>query len=162
MDGTSSGLIFCEDTKVVDQWVHYITNSIVRLNSKSIKLSNKFLHPDELVPNNCRYDEVYFPTSYCILQIVYLGWVCEKLKDADTKEYWQSWEPRFLILKGSEVCVFEAPPVTIRQKKLYFHDFCWKFLFQLNAEDLNKCIVNYRIFETRFKDIKVQYIYSIN
>jgi hypothetical protein len=23
----------------------------------------------------------------------------------------QKWEPRFLILKGSDVCIFETPPV---------------------------------------------------
>uniref|UniRef100_A0A915K939 PDZ domain-containing protein n=1 Tax=Romanomermis culicivorax TaxID=13658 RepID=A0A915K939_ROMCU len=128
VDGSSSGLIYCEDQKIVDQWMQYIMKNIIRLNSKSIKMSNKFLHPDEL--------------------IVYLGWVCEKIDDVnnngtiESKEFWQSWEPRFLILKGSEICLFEAPP--------------------LNTEDLGKCLISYRIIDTRFKDVKVITIDALN
>ncbi len=49
VDGTSTGVIHCEDAKVLDQWVRYISTNITQLNNKSIKMSNKFLHPSELV-----------------------------------------------------------------------------------------------------------------
>lgn len=49
VDGTSSDVIHCEDTKVLSDWVRYISDNIVNLNNKSIKMSNKYLHPNDLV-----------------------------------------------------------------------------------------------------------------
>lgn len=41
------------------------------------------------------------------------------------------WQQRFLILKGSDLCVFETPP--------------------LNSEELDKCVCLYKIYETALK-----------
>lgn len=55
-------------------------------------------------------------------QIVYLGWVAERIEQC--AEVWQNWDPKFLILKGSDVCFFDSPPVInfslicVRVKKL--------------------------------------------
>ncbi|VDP32977.1 unnamed protein product [Soboliphyme baturini] len=115
-DGTSSGIIYCEDIKIIEHWVHYITSHITALNNQSIKMSNKMLHPDEL--------------------IVYLGWVCERLNEEqfDTTDFLKTWEPYFLILKGTCAWFFDTPP--------------------LSDEDFKNSLMTLKIYETRFKDIK--------
>uniref|UniRef100_A0A5S6QLR3 PDZ domain-containing protein n=1 Tax=Trichuris muris TaxID=70415 RepID=A0A5S6QLR3_TRIMR len=99
VDGTSTGVILIEDGKVLSLWVRHISNNITNLNNKSIKLSNKYLHPDEL--------------------IVYLGWVCERLNvtNVESGDFLKSWEPRFLILKGNECFLFESPPMNTEEFK---------------------------------------------
>ncbi|KFD55560.1 hypothetical protein M513_03612 [Trichuris suis] len=99
VDGTSTGVILIEDAKVLSLWVRHISNNITNLNNKSIKLSNKYLHPDELV--------------------VYLGWVCERLNvtNVESGDFLKSWEPRFLILKGNECFLFESPPMNTEEFK---------------------------------------------
>jgi hypothetical protein len=49
VDGKSSGIIHCEDRSALDQWIKYIDSHIGALNKKSIKMSNKYLHPSEHV-----------------------------------------------------------------------------------------------------------------
>jgi hypothetical protein len=49
VDGKSSGIIHCEDKSALDQWIKYIDNHVAALNKKSIKMSNKYLHPSEHV-----------------------------------------------------------------------------------------------------------------
>lgn len=51
-------------------------------------------------------------------------------------EYWQNWEPKFLILKGSEVCFFDTPP--------------------MNSTDLTNSSQAYKIYETSLKILKNQ------
>lgn len=46
-----------------------------------------------------------------ILQITYIGWVSERLPEEHFEDPRQRWEPRFIILKGGELCIFESPPV---------------------------------------------------
>ncbi|KAI1724340.1 PDZ domain (Also known as DHR or GLGF) domain-containing protein [Ditylenchus destructor] len=110
VDGKSSGVIHCEDRKALEQWIKHIETHIFALNKKSIRMSNKYLHPSE--------------------KISYIGWVEERLQNCpDPKLRWQQ---RFLIFKGSDVCVFESPP--------------------LNAEELDKCLLyNYKVYETALK-----------
>lgn len=43
-------------------------------------------------------------------RIEYMGWVNEGLISSTIT--WQSYKPRFLILKGTEVMLFESPPVS--------------------------------------------------
>lgn len=49
VDGRSSGIIHCEDRKALDQWITHIEKHIFVLNKKSIRQSNKYLHPSEKV-----------------------------------------------------------------------------------------------------------------
>uniref|UniRef100_A0A915PJX2 PDZ domain-containing protein n=1 Tax=Setaria digitata TaxID=48799 RepID=A0A915PJX2_9BILA len=111
VDGTSTGIVHCEDRNTLEQWIKYIQSRITSLNYKSIKLSNKYLHKNE--------------------QITYIGWVSERLPEEHFKDPCQRWEPRFIILKGGELCIFESPP--------------------LNSDDLNKCVSLYKIYDTAFK-----------
>ncbi|KRZ16905.1 Gamma-2-syntrophin [Trichinella zimbabwensis] len=99
VDGSSSGVIHCEDPKVLSLWVGYIDSHISELNNKSIKLSNKYLHPDEL--------------------IVYLGWLCERVNvtNAESGDFLKTWEPRFVMLKGNEFYLFETPPLSAEELK---------------------------------------------
>ncbi|KRY14798.1 Gamma-2-syntrophin [Trichinella patagoniensis] len=99
VDGSSSGVIHCEDPKVLSLWVGYIDSNISELNNKSIKLSNKYLHPDEL--------------------IVYLGWLCERVNvtNAESGDFLKTWEPRFVMLKGNEFYLFETPPLSVEELK---------------------------------------------
>uniref|UniRef100_F1L160 Gamma-2-syntrophin n=1 Tax=Ascaris suum TaxID=6253 RepID=F1L160_ASCSU len=114
VDGSSTGIIHCEDKKALDQWIKHIQNHITSLNYKSIKMSNKYLHKSE--------------------QITYIGWVSERLPEEHFEDPRQRWEPRFIILKGSELCIFESPP--------------------LNSDDLNRCVSLYKIYDTAFKVIE--------
>ncbi|KHN77541.1 Gamma-1-syntrophin [Toxocara canis] len=114
VDGTSTGIIHCEDKKALDQWIKHIQNHISSLNYKSIKMSNKYLHKSE--------------------QITYIGWVSERLTEEHFEDPRQRWEPRFIILKGGELCIFESPP--------------------LNSEDLNKCVSLYKIYDTALKTLE--------
>ncbi|CAI4232633.1 unnamed protein product [Auanema sp. JU1783] len=107
VDGTSSGIIHCEDVRALDQWLGHIYNHINALNQKSIKMSNKYLHQSE--------------------QITFIGWVNEHMGEGLPEDPKLKWEPRFLILKGGDVCFFESPP--------------------LSSEDLNKCIYLYKCYD---------------
>ncbi|VDN07375.1 unnamed protein product [Thelazia callipaeda] len=111
VDGTSTGIVHCEDKSTLEQWIKHIQNRITSLNCKSIKLSNKYLHKNE--------------------QITYIGWISERLPEEHFKDPRQHWEPRFIILKGGEICIFESPP--------------------LNSDDLNKCVSLYKIYDTALK-----------
>ena len=42
-------------------------------------------------------------------QISYMGWVAEGVLNRN--QPWQNWKPKFFALRGSEVCIFESPPI---------------------------------------------------
>ncbi|KAE9546894.1 hypothetical protein FO519_009893, partial [Halicephalobus sp. NKZ332] len=111
VDGKKSGIIHCEDGKALEQWVKHIEHHIEVLNKKSIKMSNKYLHPSE--------------------HITFIGWVEERMPDGYFEDPKLKWEQRFLILKGSDVCIFESPP--------------------LNSEELDRCVSMYKIYETALR-----------
>ncbi|CAJ0567610.1 unnamed protein product, partial [Mesorhabditis spiculigera] len=113
VDGTSSGIIHCEDNKALDQWLIKIHHHINHLNQKSIKMSNKYLHQSE--------------------QISHIGWVNERIPEDLAADPKQRWEPRFLILKGGDICLFETPP--------------------LNSDDLGKCLNLYKCYDVAVKQI---------
>ncbi|KJH43279.1 PDZ/DHR/GLGF domain protein [Dictyocaulus viviparus] len=113
VDGTSTGIIHCTDTRAFEQWISHINNHIQALNYKSIKMSNKYLHQSE--------------------QISYIGWVNEYMSEGLSNDPKQKWEPRFLILKGGDVCLFESPP--------------------LSSEDLNKCLYLYKNYDVAIKQV---------
>uniref|UniRef100_A0A1I7X3F8 PH domain-containing protein n=1 Tax=Heterorhabditis bacteriophora TaxID=37862 RepID=A0A1I7X3F8_HETBA len=106
VDGSSSGIIHCEDSRALEQWIGHIHNHIQSLNHKSIKMSNKYLHQSE--------------------QITYIGWVNEYVGEGQLEDLKLKWEPRFLILKGGDVCLFESPPVSFLLTIFSFFD---KYIF---------------------------------
>uniref|UniRef100_A0A0K0E3J8 PDZ domain-containing protein n=1 Tax=Strongyloides stercoralis TaxID=6248 RepID=A0A0K0E3J8_STRER len=112
VDGRTSNIIHCEDKKAVEQWIKQIQNHINNLNHKSMKISNKFLHVSE--------------------KIQYIGWADERIPDVFCDDIQVRWKGRFIILKGTDFCIFESPP--------------------LNSDDLNnKCLFMYKIIETVMK-----------
>ena len=57
-------------------------------------------------------------------QISYMNWVAEGVLNRN--QPWQNWKPKYFALKGSDVCIFDAPPVsklfTLMNYNLYsFH-----------------------------------------
>ena len=43
-------------------------------------------------------------------QISYMNWVAEGVLNRN--QPWQNWKPKYFALKGAEVCIFDAPPVS--------------------------------------------------
>uniref|UniRef100_A0A0N5CC75 PDZ domain-containing protein n=1 Tax=Strongyloides papillosus TaxID=174720 RepID=A0A0N5CC75_STREA len=112
VDGRTSNIIHCEDKKAVEQWLKQIQGHINNLNHKSMKISNKFLHTSE--------------------KIQYIGWADERMSETFCDDIQIRWKSRFIILKGTDFCIFESPP--------------------LNSDDLNnKCLFMYKIIETAMK-----------
>uniref|UniRef100_A0A915CM53 PDZ domain-containing protein n=1 Tax=Ditylenchus dipsaci TaxID=166011 RepID=A0A915CM53_9BILA len=111
VDGRSSGIIHCEDRKALEQWIKHIETHIFALNKKSIRMSNKYLHPSE--------------------RISYIGWLEERMPNGFFEDPKLKWQTRFLIFKGSDLCIFESPP--------------------LNSEELDKCVCLYKVYETALK-----------
>lgn len=54
-------------------------------------------------------------------RIEYMGWINEGIINSNIS--WQSYKARFLLLKGTEVMLFESPPVS----KNYFSNFLINF-----------------------------------
>lgn len=48
-------------------------------------------------------------------RIEYMGWVNEGIINNNIT--WQTYKPRFLVLKGTEVMLFESPPVSIKGER---------------------------------------------
>lgn len=65
-------------------------------------------------------------------RIEYMGWVNEGVISNHIS--WQSYKPRFLVLKGTEVMLFDAPP--------------------LNVAGLQKATVAYKVYQTMFRVVK--------
>ena len=65
-------------------------------------------------------------------RIEYMGWVNEGVMNSHIS--WQSYKPRFLILKGTEVLLFDNPP--------------------LNVAGLTKSLVAYKVYQTMFRVVK--------
>lgn len=47
------------------------------------------------------------------LQISYIGWIEERMNNGYFKDPKQKYEQRFIIFKGSDICIFESPPVSL-------------------------------------------------
>lgn len=52
-------------------------------------------------------------------RIEYMGWVNEGVINNNIS--WQSYKPRFLVLKGTEVMLFDSPPVCVSPRIIYRH-----------------------------------------
>lgn len=65
-------------------------------------------------------------------RIEYMGWVNEGVLNCHIS--WQTYKPRFLILKGTEVMIFDNPP--------------------LNIDQLHQPLVAYKVYQTMFRIVK--------
>ncbi|XP_064597354.1 gamma-2-syntrophin-like isoform X2 [Liolophura sinensis] len=90
-DGNSSGIIQCEDSTSLSDWIQSIQSNSSALLTRTIQVANRTLLPSEQIHHFC--------------------WVFERISPT---RYWQSWKAKFLALRGSEVFVFEFPPCTTR------------------------------------------------
>lgn len=111
-NGVSSGVIHCDDLAILSQWLKYITDNIVGLTGLQMKLYNRNFSVGD--------------------RIEYMGWVNEGIVSNSLN--WQSYRPRFLVLKGTEVLLFETPP--------------------LNVAALSKANVAYKVYQTMFRVVK--------
>ncbi|XP_014680230.1 PREDICTED: gamma-2-syntrophin-like [Priapulus caudatus] len=109
MDCRSSGVVHCDDTNALSDWVKHISNNIMAANVHHIKMLNRALPAQE--------------------QILFIGWACERMPST---KHWQTcvWRPRFIVLKGCDVCFLDNPP--------------------LQREDWLDCEPSYRIVDTIF------------
>ncbi|XP_021698220.1 gamma-1-syntrophin [Aedes aegypti] len=112
LNGTTTGIIHCDDLAILSQWLKYITDNIVGLTNLQMKLYNR-----------------NFPVGE---RIEYMGWVNEGVISNHIS--WQSYKPRFLVLKGTEVMLFDSPP--------------------LNVAGLQKATVAYKVYQTMFRVVK--------
>lgn len=89
LNNISTGIINCDDLAILSQWLKLITDNIVGLTHLQMKLYNRNFAVGE--------------------RIEYMGWVNEGVINNNIS--WQSYKPRFLVLKGTEVMLFDSPPV---------------------------------------------------
>lgn len=71
-------------------------------------------------------------------RIEYMGWVNEGVINNNIS--WQSYKPRFLVLKGTEVMLFDSPPVSFF---VFFYIFCISEPYDLIIDF--QCILDYII-----------------
>jgi len=112
LNGVSTGIIHCDDAAILSQWLKYITDNIVGLTNLQMKLYNR-----------------NFPAAE---RIEYMGWVNEGI--LNNNQPWQNYKPRFLTLKGTDVLLFDSPP--------------------LNIMDWLKCGLVFKVYQTMFRVIK--------
>ncbi|XP_070533553.1 gamma-2-syntrophin-like isoform X2 [Ptychodera flava] len=91
MDGTSSGVIHCNDSAEQVEWIKAISANVATLNAQSMKITNNLLPHTE--------------------QVLHMGWLSERLPASRS---WQHWKPKFLAIRGSEIMIFDSPPVNTR------------------------------------------------
>ncbi|KAA0202071.1 hypothetical protein HAZT_HAZT011260 [Hyalella azteca] len=91
--GGSTGVVHCADAAVMSQWIKHITNNIIGLTNLQMKLYNSSFPANE--------------------HVLYMGWVCEGVINHNLP--WQSWKPKFIALKGTDIYMFDNPPVRYQQ-----------------------------------------------
>lgn len=91
MDGGASVVLYSENKGELLSWYSAIKDRVVMLLEQSMNLSNSSLPVSE--------------------QVVYMGWVWERMKSTN---HWNVWKRKFLTLKGSELQIFNMPPVIAR------------------------------------------------
>ncbi|EDW91907.2 gamma-1-syntrophin isoform X1 [Drosophila teissieri] len=112
LNGISTGVIHCDELAILSQWLKLITDNVVGLTHLQMKLYNRNFAVGE--------------------RIEYMGWVNEGVINNNIS--WQSYKPRFLLLKGTEVMLFETPP--------------------LNVAGISKALVVYKVYQTMFRIVK--------
>lgn len=84
-------------------------------------------------------------------RIEYMGWVNEGVVSHTLS--WQSYRPRFLVLKGTEVMLFDSPPVRYTEILRQVEEWLKKS-FQVNVVALTKSFVTYKVYQTMFRVVK--------
>jgi len=89
MNGSNTGVIHINDLAVLSHWIKLISDYITGLTNHKGAIFNRGFKA-----NN---------------QISYMGWVAEGVLNRN--QPWQNWKPKFFALRGSEVYIFESPPI---------------------------------------------------
>ena len=58
------------------------------------------------------------------MQIMYMGWGQER---ASPGRLWQAWKPKFIALKGTEMYLFDIPPVSTVELQTLMACLPWLF-----------------------------------
>uniref|UniRef100_A0A1Y1LY32 PDZ domain-containing protein n=1 Tax=Photinus pyralis TaxID=7054 RepID=A0A1Y1LY32_PHOPY len=91
LNGLSTGIIHCDDSAVLSQWLKYISDNIIGLTHLQMKLYNRNFSVSD--------------------RIEYMGWVNEGV--INNNQPWQNYKPRFLALKGADLMLFDSPPLNV-------------------------------------------------
>ncbi|XP_063825058.1 gamma-2-syntrophin [Ostrinia nubilalis] len=108
----TTGVIHAEDPASLSHWLKSISDNIVGLTNLQMKLFNRALPAGE--------------------RIEYMGWVHEGVVSA--AQPWQTYRPKFLVLKGTDVMLFDTPP--------------------MNITELTKCPEVLKVYQTMFRTVK--------
>ncbi|XP_039276665.1 gamma-1-syntrophin isoform X2 [Nilaparvata lugens] len=114
LNGASTGVVHCDDAAILSQWLKFISDNILGLTHLQMKLYNR-----------------NFPAAE---RIEYMGWVNEGILNNNNNHPWQSYQPRFLTLKGTDVLLFDSPP--------------------LNIGDWLECSVVFKVYQSMLRVIK--------
>lgn len=118
MDGSNTGVVHNSDPSLLTHWIKLIGDYIALLNTHQGAKLNRSFSPDR--------------------QISYMVWVAEGVLNKD--QPWQSWKPRFLALRGSEVFIFDRPPLSVEDWAL--------------EDETKGSVLQYKVFEAMFRVIK--------
>ncbi|XP_018326975.1 gamma-1-syntrophin [Agrilus planipennis] len=91
LNGISTGIIHCDDSAVLSQWLKYITDNIIGLTHLQMKLYNRNFSITD--------------------RIEYMGWVNEGV--VNNNHPWQNYKPKFFALKGADLMLFDTPPLNV-------------------------------------------------
>ncbi|XP_045504150.1 gamma-1-syntrophin [Colias croceus] len=108
----TSGVIHVDEPAALSHWLKSISDNIMGLTNLQMKLFNRHLPAGE--------------------RIEYLGWVQEG--EVCGAQPWQTYRPKFLVLKGTDVMLFDTPP--------------------MNITELAKCPEVLKVYQTMFRTVK--------
>ncbi|XP_072938520.1 gamma-2-syntrophin [Epargyreus clarus] len=108
----TTGVIHAEDPAALSHWLKSISDNIVGLTNLQMKLLNRQLAGGE--------------------RIEHMGWVHEG--EACGAAPWQTYRAKFLVLKGTDVMLFDVPP--------------------MNVTELAKCPETLKVYQTMFRTVK--------
>ncbi|KAK3699574.1 hypothetical protein QZH41_014275, partial [Actinostola sp. cb2023] len=91
MDGGASVVLYSENSGELLSWYTAIKDRIIMLLDQSINMSNSSLPSAE--------------------QIIHMCWVWERIQSTN---HWNVWKRKFMSIKGSEIFMFDMPPVITR------------------------------------------------
>ncbi|XP_059046935.1 gamma-2-syntrophin [Achroia grisella] len=110
--GGSTGVLHAEEPAALSRWLKAISDNVVGLTNLQMKLFNRHLPAGE--------------------RIEYMGWVVEG--EVSAAQPWQTYRPKFLVLKGTDVMLFDVPP--------------------MNVAELAKCPETLKVYQTMFRTVK--------
>ncbi|XP_067666706.1 gamma-1-syntrophin-like isoform X1 [Haliotis asinina] len=90
-DGSSSGVLHCEDNRMLAEWIQSITSIIDNLLTQMVQMTNKMLLAEDHIAHMC--------------------WSQQRMSAAVHN---QPWKAKFMALKGPEVFLFDVPPMHAR------------------------------------------------